>query len=246
MLAALMGSSFGNDPLGETISADQVYVSSTKQSFTLEKRWDMGGGSPAYRYHRYLGLVPDTLTLNITPNEPITGSVGFIGNTLETGTTAIAGSTYVSAGANPVMTAPLVTGITLFDVDDNNVFDVGTSCFTSIAVNLASNNRAVNCIGTLGAKDTVLGRFEATIGYSVYFANDFMLDALLAQTEYKLVVSVMDAAGNGYTLTFPRVKISSAQVAAGGSGEDVVVTGEMTALVPETPAYPMLVERIAA
>lgn len=247
MMASLFGSAWGNDPLGIGIGADEIYVSDDRHTFTYEKTWDMGADAPdPYLYHRYYGCIADTCTLTITPNQPITGSFGLIGTTFDTDTDEAAGATYAPASTTQVMTAPLVTAITLLDDQGNTVFDVMTSCWTNLVINFASNNRAIPCIGTLGNRESVLGRFEVTIDYSVYFANDFMTDALKAQTDFKLIVSMLDNLGNEYDLEFPRVRVSTAEVTAGGTGQDVVVTGQMVGLVGADPdIYSAKLTRVA-
>lgn len=243
LLAALLGSDWGDDPLGLGITDDEVYVGSEKKIFLAEKRWLLSPGN--YDYHRFLGCVIDTLSLTITPGEPITGSFGLVGSTLETGLTAISGATYQSAGSSPVMTAPLVKSINLYDEHGALINDVQTTCFTSLGINAQNGTRGIPCVGTLGTRETVLGRFEATLDYSIYFSNDDMLDSLRDQSDMRIVIELEDSRGNSYTLEFPRVRVSTAEVNASGSGEDVLVTGQMTALVGSAPnEYSLLIRRV--
>ncbi|MFN3261322.1 MAG: phage tail tube protein [Pikeienuella sp.] len=248
MIAAVFGSAWGADPLAIGAGPDTLYVSDTLKTFTFEKRWNMGAGAPdPFLYHRYLGVVPDTASLTITPNQPITGSIGFVGASFANDNAEAAGATYVQPSTTPVMTAPLVRGISMKDSEGATVFDIGTACWTNLAVNFASNTRNVPCIGTLGSRESVLGRFEATIDYSVYFSSDFLVDALVAQEDFALEVTLEDALGNSYLLTFPRVRISTAETVAGGSGQDVVVSGQMVALVGVAPdVYSARIDRTVA
>lgn len=247
MVAAVFGQDWGDDPLSIGATVDDLYVGNEKKTFTVEKTWDMGAGAPdPFLYHRYKGCIPDTLTLDLRPNQPITGSLNFIGQSLETAATAIAGATYTAASTTPVMTAPNVTGITLYD-GATVIVGLATSTFLRLGVSLNSNVRSISGIGTLGAKDAVLGRFEGTIDFQIYFASNALLDGLKNQTDYRLVVTMNDALGNAYELEFPRVRIATAKVVAGGTGQDVEVAGQINVLLGLTPnLYAAKITRTAA
>ena len=231
LLAACLANTWGGDPLSVPGStADNVYDASVYQTFTVEKRFTLDS-TPTYSYHVFSGCMVDTLNLSITPNEPITGSFGFVGETLTTPTVE-SGSSYANAGTNPVMTAPLVTGIELLSpagIDDTTGDPLGTpvawlanSCFTGLDINLNNNGRGLQCIGFLGNKETVLGRFECSGSGSLYYAGDGPLDALVDQDEYAMRVTMTDSTGESLEFLFPRMKVSEASVLASGTNTDVM------------------------
>jgi len=231
LMAAVHGNTFGGDPLTVPgAGADVVYDASDFRSFAIEKRFTLTD-TPTYSYQLFEGCMVDTMSLSITPNEPITGSVGFIGQTLEL-PVADTGSSYVGAGTNPVMTAPLVTGIELLTphgIDDSTGAPLGSpvpwssdGCFMGLDLSWANNGRGIQCIGFLGNKETVLGRFEVTGTGSLYYAGDDPLEGLIDQTEYALQVTCTDSDGNSYDFLFPRLKLSAATVLASGTNTDVM------------------------
>ena len=179
-----------------------------------------------------MGCTVDTMSLSITPNEPITGSFGFIGFEMLTETAEIAGATYAQAGTNPIMTAPLVTGIELLSppgIDNATGAPLGTpvawldnSCFTGLDLAFNNNLRAIMCIGSLGLQDTSLGRFEGEHSGTLYYNGDEPLDALIDQTEYALRVTTTDDDGENFQFLLPRVVFSTATALATGTNTDVM------------------------
>lgn len=229
LFGAMLGQDWGDDPLdAEPAGTDFAYVGNERKTFAIEKRLDDGAGT--YYYHRYTGLIPNSLTIDIAPNEIITGSIEFIGETRAFGTAELAGATYTPAGTAPIMRAPLVTSIRLLTQQDAYVFDVQTQCFTRLSWTLQNNVRAISCIGFYGTKDSILGKFTGTINATLSYSSDFVLQATDAQTEFKLIINIRDDAGDWYEFFFPRVKFSSASAAASGSGQDVTVEATMEVL----------------
>lgn len=245
LLAAALGSAWGFDTgYATTPTAEEVFDYDTLTTFTVEKRWKLDN-VPTYSYHRYTGCLPNSLNLSITPNEPITGSIGFIGNARVIDTGEVASSTYNAAGTVAVMTAPLVTGINLYAYGGwaSPLAWVTAACFTSLNLSVDNGSRGIACIGTLGNKETVLGKFNVQPSGSIYYAADDPLTGMEAQTEYGLQVTMTDSAANSYRLRFPRVKFATAGVVAGGQDTDVLTDFTMQALVDGSPANVMQILR---
>jgi len=247
LLSATMGSDWGSDPLTHPgTAADFVYDYQTRRTFTLEKRFTLTD-APTYAFNRFLGCLSDTLNISITPNEPITGAFGFIGEEMITSGTEIAGSNYDQAGTAPIMTAPLVTGIELLEpagISDVDGTPLGTevtwmvnSCFTGLDLAFTNNARGLQCIGVLGNNEVVLGRFEVTGTGSIYYAGNEPLDALIDQTEYMLRVTTDDGDGDQYIWTFPRVVFSASSALASGTNTDVMVEFTLQMLEYQSGTY---------
>jgi len=200
---------------------DTIQIGTELKSFTIEKKIPVPGGTT--QYHRYTGCVMNGFSINIRPNQPITGSFSVLGKAVETSETAIAGATYTAANLTPVMTAPRVV-----DIEIGGVPAI-TKCFNNLTITLNNNNRVVECIGTLGPRETVLGRAEVSSQFSVLFSDSELLDILIDQSETSLYFSTVDTSGigspnaeNKYNWEMPRVKFSADQVVAGGTNQDVV------------------------
>lgn len=200
---------------------DRLRMGTELLSFTVEKKIPVPGGTT--QYHRFTGCTMNQLDLDIKPNAAITGKFTIIGKGVDVATTAIAGSSYVSPLLNPVMTAPKVVGIEIGTVS------AVSKCFNSLTLSLNNNNRAIECIGTLGPKETVLGRAEVTSSFQVLFNDSDLLLTMLNQTETELGFTTEDThvlgspnQHNGYKWLLPRVKFTADPVVAGGTNTDVI------------------------
>ena len=218
-IAAVLGSDWGECPLGgaSTFDATRVTAGETLRTFTIEKRFPNPAGG--YFYQRFKGVSFSSLTINVSPNNPITGSVGIVGGVPELATTPITGATYVSAGSNPVFTAPEVTDLTV-----GAALGIGTHCWTSMTLTIDSGNRGIPCIGTQGDREVVLGTVSTTLSGDVYFSDQAVLQALLDNTTIgDGVVAFEDSGNNIYRFDLYGLKPTAGSVAAGGAGQDLVM-----------------------
>ena len=240
MLAAACAGKWGVGNVGTPpvpVTADQLIPTAQLNLYTIEKDWTMPDAS--HSFHRFMQCAVSGISLAITPGEPITGAVAIAGGPMQDPIEIIPvpGLTYLSAGDNPVMTAPLVDQL---DVDLGSVM---TRCFGTFNVAINNNVRGVQCIGTLGEREKVLGRVEVTLSGTVYFASNDMLQHLLDQDTFHVELRITDSEGNFYEFAFPRCKVTAAPVVAGGTGQDVVVDLAMQALYDETQGASFIVER---
>lgn len=200
---------------------DSLKIGLLLKSFTIEKKIPVPGGTT--QYHRFTGCVVNSFTLNIRPNQPITATFSMIGKAVEVSEAEISGATYEDPVLNPVMVAPRVV-----DIEVGGVAAVN-KCFNNLQLTLNNNNRVIECIGTLGPRETVLGRAEVSAQFAVLFNDSDLLQVLIDQSETSLKFSMVDTAGSGspnpenkYIVNLPRVKFTANPVVAGGTNQDVV------------------------
>lgn len=200
---------------------DTINIGIVPKSFTIEKKIPVPGG--VTQYHRFTGCIANGFSLNVRPNQPITGTVSFIGRAVDVAETPLAGSTYVDPALLPVMVAPRVV-----DIEVGGIAAVD-KCFNNLQITLNNNNRGIECIGTLGVRETVLGRAEISAQFSVLFNDSELLKTLLDQTETSLEFWTVDTSGSGspnpenkYGWFVPRLKFTANPVVAGGTNQDVV------------------------
>jgi len=219
------------------LTADQLIAAKELKLYTIEKDWTMVDST--HSYHRFLESAIAGLTLAITPGQPITGSVNISGGPMEDpiSTAPISGITYLDPGSNPVMTAPLVTELTV------DMGTVSTRCFGTFNVAINNNVRGIQCIGELGQREKVIGRIETTLAGNIYFASNDMLQHLLDQDTFPVTLKITDSLANFYEFEFPRCKVTGAPVHAGGTGQDVVVALAMQALYDSVKGSSMLITR---
>jgi hypothetical protein len=231
-LEAVMGSIFTNDVLKND---------KNQRFFLLEKMFPDIPAPGSDSYHRFDRSAFSALGLSIAPGAPITATITVNGGELTLGTAPISGATYPDPGTEPVLVPQdvevIVGGI------------ASTSCFSAVNVNMDTNARDIQCIGTLGTKESVRGRLAATIEATLYYASDAPVEALIDQTEFPVDIILSDADGNPqFTFHFPRCKMTAAPVVAPGTDQDVTVAmsiqalydadAECTVIVTRQPAVP--------
>lgn len=197
-------------------TADSLKIGTLLKSFTIEKLLPVAPGNDDF--HTITGAIMNGFSLTIAPNAPITGTFDILGKDYAVGDAGAAGGTYTDPQMNPIFTAPLVTDISISGIAAN------AQCFSNITLTLANNDRALECIGHLGAREMALGRAEVTLAFSLYYADSQLLDDLMAQTELAIAFTVNDSdtPPNSYTFTLPRAKLTQCTVVAGGTGQDVI------------------------
>jgi len=212
MLAAVMRGAW---------SANVLKVGSTLALYTLEKRFTNPAGG--FIYHRINDAAVASASVSISPGREITASVNYSGGTMDFVEAAIAGATYPDPGTRPLFASPEVSEITIAG-------STNALCFSDLSMEFNSNVRGIECIGTLGFKEQVLGRFEATIRGTAYFVSNDLLDYLVNQNEFAATVTIDDSQGNKYEFEFPRCRMTSGGAVAGGTNQDVVSNIALQAL----------------
>lgn len=215
--------------LGSDWAANVLKVGNQIKSYTIERRFDLGGGT--YTYQRFRGCSVNTMNMSVRPGEPVSITFGFVGASMAVAETALSGSTYTDASSNPVFVAPDVTNISVEGLL------ASTPCFTEIGIQYTNNLRALPCIGQLGAKEMALGRSETTLNASLYFADNSLYTRLLDQTPGAVSFKLNDKSTpvKSYTIALPKAKLASVSSNASGTNQDVVAQASFMALLQGAP-----------
>ena len=159
----LMESAFGDDIDISGAPAWALTVGGTRKSFTLMKRWPDPAGvfGTDWLYHIYQGCVVNTITVNMSAGSEVTASISLVGKEVDADTATVEPTTpsYTSPASFNVLRAPLVQDIVLDNAGNTLATAIGDACVTDMVLTLNSGTRGIQCLGTLGNKDTVLGRF---------------------------------------------------------------------------------------
>lgn len=232
----------------------QLLVSDSQLSFTIQKRFPDPVNDGDFLYQVITGCVANTFSVTTSPSEAVTWNTGLMGKEFIEGVT---GETGLGEAANisvPVATAtptPVTDPVVLraaeavnleFGIAPFNGDTISTRCFGAFAFNINNNYRGIQCIGTLGNKNVAIGRCEVDLSATVHLRDNKILETLLAQSEHSLNFRVQNpkTAGVGasfegmFAAFFPRMKIASDSVVAGGTGTDVVNEMTMNALYDST------------
>jgi len=225
---------FGND-----WAADELIPATSLFLYTVEKTWQLPGPPAAESYHRFANSAFAELALTITPGEPIRGVATVNGGPFDQQDTAITGSTYPDPGTEAVLTPNnvqvMIGGI------------LGAACLGNTSLTFNNGTRGRQCVGVLGEKDKVRGRFVCTIAAQIYYLNDEPVLALIGRDELAVSVEIKNDAGDTeYLFEFPRCKFMQGVPVAGGTGQDVVIDSQLRALYDATLGYTCKVTRLAA
>ena len=193
-------------------------------SITLEKNYQDLSGADAWEIHN--GLMIDRLSLSVKNDQIITGSWGLIGK-IGASAGATGGSSYVLANTNDVLTGVAnVVGI----LEANKPL-----AMTEFTMQIQTNLRPRQVIGTLGNIGVGLGSFVVTGTFKAYFANKTLANKYFNATVTTLTLAVAEqptgVAGNYQIWDMQQVKLSAGQVVATGINGDVMMEFSYQALL---------------
>lgn len=235
-LDLLMESVFASEMDITGAPAWTLSVEAIRKSFTILKRWPEPGGVAGvdYLYHIYQGCIVNSMAMTMNAGSEVTGSIGIIGKEVDADTLTVmpVGATFPAITKFNVLRAPEVQQIELDNVAGTLALAIGDACVTDLVLTMNANARGIQCLGTLGNKDTVLGRFDSTLAMTIFFNSNDVMEEFLNQgiVDAKFTIGD-DTADEHYAFIIPRAKISTETVVAGGTGTDVVNAITVQALI---------------
>lgn len=201
-----------------TFAANVLKGGVVKNSFTFERKIV---GASVTNYLRFLGCRIETFSLNIQPDQIVTGSMGVMGTSHETDTSIITGATYGAAGTNAVMAGADVTAIALSGV-------AGVD-YLSATINLTNNLRVQRKLGTTAARGVGYGRRQISGEIKAYFEDTNAYNTFINDSTPALSCTISDGT-NSYAINVPKIRITSGEVPNEGNDNDFIVTLGYTAL----------------
>ena len=220
-----------------TWTADVLTAGTTRRSFSVLREFtDLSAGDKPY--HLFTGVEVNTLELTIPASGMVTGSFGVIGNGLsvEQDLTALGTPTFGALGT----TAP-------FESFTGTITEGGSGIAVVTEVSLSlTNGLAVRNV--VGSDETILptiGRSNLTGSITAFFENSTLLEKFLDETESAMVITLVDPAGNSYTLELPRIKYNGGQPDVSGEGS-ITITLPIQALYDVTATSQLKITRASA
>lgn len=173
---------------------DTVKNGTTQKSMTIEEAFE---DISVFQVAR--GMIVNSMSLNIQPNQIITGSFGFAGKAVD----APADTTIASSVNAPNNNPP-------FDSYTGSISEDGTqiAIVSGLSLSLENGLDPKYVLFADEANHIGAGRCNVTGELSAYFADKTLLDKFVGETESSLEVELTDPSGNTYTITLPRIKFT--------------------------------------
>jgi len=208
-----------------TWTADVLENGTILRSFLVQKHFtDMD----IQQYHNYNGMSLEGWDLKMEIGKIVESTFSFMGF----GNTPTEGQIGGATIGDPTDTQPMnaVTNVQDFIVDS---VPYG-GCINSLGLNLKNNIRAIQCLGSLAARDTKLGTLEVSGDMDLYFSDGSMYERFIQGLEFPFSFRLEDNDGNSYSIAIPRAKFESAEVVSGGKNSDVMLSGKWRGLLDGT------------
>lgn len=210
-------------------SLNVISPGTTIKPFTIERRFlDIG------RYLRFTGCVVNTLSLSITPNAMVTGSLGIIAKDMTVATTAL-GSPTAAPTNEP------------FSSFEGTLTEGGSAIaiVTGLELQLANGIEPNFVIGAPTTPQMSFGRANLTGTLTAFFENSTLLEKFVNETVSSLALTLRDPAGNTLAIEIPRLKYNGGEVPVDGEGS-VILTMPFQALRSSADATNLIITRTAA
>lgn len=214
----------------EITQGSKITQGTTVYSYSIEREYT----DTANEFVMNLGMTLGGMTLNVTPDEIVTGVFNFLGSKAESAAATAAG-TPVAASTTSVMNA--VDNVVAI-LEDGAVY--GSTAFTMA---LTNNLRERPEIAALGAISIGAGKVGVTGTLEAYFETKAVMDKYLGNTPTKLAVIFQDDAGNGYVFDFPQVKYTNGRRSGGGINTDIFALVDWTAYKDPTELNTISIQR---
>lgn len=216
--AALMG----------TWTGDELMVGTTKRSFAVEQ-----GFLDLALYRVFNGVMVNTWSFNVTPEELVTSSFGLIGSS----TTAFSGT---SIDGTP--TAPPVVDKYFHEGGSFNEGGAAIAYLSSITGEVNNNITGAYALGALGYRNLTAGKVAVTGTVTGLFESAALYNKFRNDTDTSLSFTLVASGSHSFQVNLPRVKYTSGTITSTGNA-GVTVSMNYEALYDGTLGNTMRIVR---
>lgn len=206
--------------------AEAITNGSTKHCLAILKRIQVASGN--YDWYVFRGVQVSSVNMSFESGAIVTGTVNIMGTGGQSYEDEPA-ATFSGWSFTPDYNLPLMNGVsslTGLELQDSGSQDLGI-IFQNFSLTLDNQLREQFGVGTgsIYAAGVASGRFMATMDASAYYSSPAIFDNFVSDAELKIVFSLLDANGEGYTWLFDKVKITGGSTPqAGGPDTDLVIS----------------------
>lgn len=212
-----------------TVTSSRLTNGVALTSFTLEKQ-----ATDVIQFFTYRGMHPSKFSTSFAAESESTGSISFMGFTHE-----LSGATKLPGVQAASQSFDIHNGVAGVGELWENGAPAGVSV-KSLSMDIDSGLRQQTALGTLGAVGMGIGTIAVTGSITCYFENGDLYSKYENDTYTSLIFSTMDADGNGYVFTIPKVMLTGAKVVAGGKNTDLMAEFQFEALADRANTVPAL------
>lgn len=207
--------------LFSTWDTDVLKNGVTPKSFAFEKTYETGATD---QFFRYTGMQVSSLSLQMSAQERITGSMTMLGMGHSTASAAISGATYTAGNTKAIMAASA-------DVGSLSLSGVSPSpTLMSASFNIANNLRERLQIGSRGPAGIGAGRCVITGSIEAYFGDLALYNAFYDHDDVALSLTLGSVTGEKYTISLPKVKLTNGTISTPGNDQDVMAAMDFQAI----------------
>lgn len=192
-------------------NTDEIVNGVTPKSFHIQKKFE---GGTTDQFFLFTGMEVDSMNLNIAVGQIVTGAFTFAG---KQGTLSQA-ATGSNTPATTVDVMNAASGIVTTTIGVSPLPQI-----TTMTLNVGNGLRQRRKVGSTANIGIGAGRFNVTGSFQAYFEHKALVDAFLAGTAGALSFTIGTVTAEKYTISIPKLKISTATVQAGGNDQDVMV-----------------------
>jgi len=218
---------------GSWVSASRLVNGTTQRSFSLEKAFN-----DINQFFAYRGMTNSKMSMQFQSGAIVTGAFDFMGkDAIRAAATQLPGAPIASLTFD-VMNA--VSGV-------GQLFEGGaplTSTFIkSVSFDMDNKLRGQSALANMGNVGVGSGSLDVKGTMEVYLADGTLYDKFVTNAASSLSLRATDAAGNGYVISFPKMKYSDAKVVAGSIDQDAMLSLPFTAIMDPVTGKTILVDR---
>lgn len=208
----------------------------TDRSFTIQKKFkDLN----PVAYSNFRGLRVGGFTMGLSVGSIATIGFSFIGLTSENTEIQIPDLTEVGATTTDLMNCVSdVTRISARGASNQELF------FTDLSLNYSNALRELKAIGNLGSIDIRPGTIVANATLNPYFENIDILEVFTENNFFELSFNIKGSDGWEYIFSYPRAKFTSQSLAAGSKDQDMIVNGEVQAILDPDSLKTIRIDRL--
>jgi len=218
-----------------TMSGSMIRNGVTAHGFSLQKEFtDIG------QFLFYRGMEVNTLSVDVTSNELVTGSIGFIGRTAGIAQATIGTGANIAAPTKDIFNATS----NVAQVRENDIaLSASTFYAMGVSVNVDNGLRGQKAISVDGNVGIGKSRCTVTGTVNAYFSSEVLYEKFLDNTDTSLDFILTDGEGNTYIITLPKVNYTSSNPELSGIDTDVLIAMEYQALRDETTDSTIQIDR---